>query len=111
MSRKNPPSSSQQQAPRVVPSFPQHDSVAEGFDLSRNDAQEDMAPGGSNEHDGIKEESEMKWNYSENDEVGVHAESSIQGDFVENTDIKMGEREDELNKDNAKNPVSDPVAC
>ena len=53
----------------------------------------------------------MKWNYSENDEVGVHAESSVQGDFVENTDIKMGEREDELNKDNAENPISDPVAC
>ena len=91
MAGKNPPSSSQQQAPRV-PSFPQQDSVVEGFDLYRNDAQEDTAPGGSNEHDGIKEVSEMKWNYSENDEVGVHAESSIQGDFVENTDIKMGER-------------------
>ena len=66
-----------------MPSFPQQDSVAEGFDLSQNDAQEDTALGGSkgfdlsrndtqedttpsggNEHDGIKEESEMKWNYS-----------------------------------------------
>ena len=110
MAGKNPPSSLQQQAPKVH-LFPQQDSVAEGFDLSRNDAQEDTAPGGGNEHDGIKEESEMKWNYSENDEVGVHAESSVQGDFVENTDIKMGEREDEFNKDNAENPVSDPVAC
>ena len=110
MAGKNPPSSLQQQAPRV-PSFLQQDSVAEGFDLSRNDAQEDTAPGGDNEHDGIKEESEMKWNYLENDEVEVHAESSVQGDFMENTDIKMGECEDELNKDNAENPVSDPVVC
>ena len=30
---------------------------------------------------------------------------------MENTDIKMGEHEDELNKDNVENPVSDPVAC
>lgn len=104
------PSSSQQQAPRM-PSLPQQESVAEGFDLSRNDAHEDTEPGGDNEPDGVKEESEMQWNYSENDEVGVHAEASVQGDFVENTEIKMEEREDELNKDNAENPVSEPVAC
>ena len=30
---------------------------------------------------------------------------------MENTDIKMGEREDELNKDDAENLVNDPVAC
>lgn len=106
---KSSPSSSQQQAPRA-PSLSQQASVAEGFDLSGSYAQQDTEHGGVNEQDGAKEESETKWNYSENDEVGVHAQASVQGDFVEKTEIVMGENEDELNKENAENPVSEPMA-
>lgn len=127
---KASPSSSQQQAPRApslsqqasrapslsqqaprAPSLSQQASVAEGFDLSVNEAQQDTEPGGVIEQDGAKEESETKLNYSENDEVGAHAQASVQGDFVEKTEISMGGREDELNKENAENPVSGSVAC